>query len=294
MWACFQPSWWRWTISRRPWTVSRALPWDTRTSGLEWALDKPHPIRRFSFVQPGSPLPTSRPGTASRREIDLYSVTEVDRLMVEIGEQWRPIPLLAADTGLRWGELMGIEVQDFTHAYTVLRVRRTITEISTKDTGRRSPYAIKERTKSGRARTVMLGSEAAEMVRMLVEALDLGTRDRLFSPLGPDCRPVRTDEWPNGLPIGRSYFREYVWKPAHERAGVRPRRFHDLRGCHITWMLTGGADLMTVMTLAGHQQVSTTQLYLGAMNDSVLRGRRALEATRDGARKDGASDGVEQ
>src|SRR5690242_17728160 len=46
------------TISRRPWTVSRALPWDTRTSGLEWALDKPHPIRRFSFVQPGTPLPT--------------------------------------------------------------------------------------------------------------------------------------------------------------------------------------------------------------------------------------------
>src|SRR6476619_1425954 len=63
MCAWRQPAWWRWTISRRPWTVSRALPWDTRTSGLEWALDKPHPIRRFSFVQPGTPLPTSWPGT---------------------------------------------------------------------------------------------------------------------------------------------------------------------------------------------------------------------------------------
>lgn len=37
---------------------------DTRTSGLEWALDKPNPIRRFSFDQPGSPLPTSWPGTS--------------------------------------------------------------------------------------------------------------------------------------------------------------------------------------------------------------------------------------
>ena len=25
MWACGQPAWWRWTISSRPWTVSRAL-----------------------------------------------------------------------------------------------------------------------------------------------------------------------------------------------------------------------------------------------------------------------------
>ena len=49
MWAWGQPAWRRWTISRRPWTVRRALPWDMRTSGLEWALDKPHPIRRFSL-----------------------------------------------------------------------------------------------------------------------------------------------------------------------------------------------------------------------------------------------------
>ena len=51
MWAWGQPAWCRWTISSRPWNVVRALPWDTRTSGWMWALDKPHPTRRFSSRQ---------------------------------------------------------------------------------------------------------------------------------------------------------------------------------------------------------------------------------------------------
>src|SRR3954465_12989227 len=66
MWACFQPAACRSTISLRPWTVSRALPWDTRTSGRMWALDKPHPTRRFSRVQARPPSPTSWPGTTRR------------------------------------------------------------------------------------------------------------------------------------------------------------------------------------------------------------------------------------
>lgn len=35
---------------------------------VEWALGKPHPTRRFSFTQPASPLPTSRPGAPSQHK----------------------------------------------------------------------------------------------------------------------------------------------------------------------------------------------------------------------------------
>ena len=51
MWACFQPARWRCTIRRRPWTVRRALPWDMRTSGVEWAL---------KYIPPGGSPPSAR------------------------------------------------------------------------------------------------------------------------------------------------------------------------------------------------------------------------------------------
>jgi hypothetical protein len=56
MCACRQPARCLATISFRPWTVVRALPWATRTSEWMWAFDKPHPTRRFSFVQAGPPV----------------------------------------------------------------------------------------------------------------------------------------------------------------------------------------------------------------------------------------------
>ncbi|MGZ5417737.1 MAG: tyrosine-type recombinase/integrase [Nocardioides sp.] len=48
------------------------------------------------------------------REVTVYSVPELDALMLEIDPWWQLIPLLAADSGLRWGELMGLYVSDFT------------------------------------------------------------------------------------------------------------------------------------------------------------------------------------
>ena len=222
--------------------------------------------------------------SVDQREVDLYSVAEVDRLIAEIPAHWRPIPVLAADTGMRWGELMGTQVGDFRAGYSMLTIRRTIIEVSRRETGATTPYQVKGRPKGGRFRVVMLGSEAAAMVARLIEDRQLRVDDRLLSMLDMQEMPLRTLDWPNGVPVGRSYFRQHVWLPAHDRARIRPRRFHDLRGCHISWMLAGGADVATVMKLAGHRNVSTTQVYISAMDDAAIRGRRALEATRDRSR----------
>jgi hypothetical protein len=78
---------------------------------------------------------------------------------------------------------------------------------------------------------IALSPEMSVVIKLLVADRDLAGDDRLFSM--PDKlgeRPVRTPTWPDGQPVGRSYFREYIWKPAHTRAGVEARRFHDLRG----------------------------------------------------------------
>lgn len=57
-------------------------------------------------------------------------------------------------------------------------------------------------------------------------------------------------------------------KHAPSLAGVRQRRFHDLRTTHITWLLSGGADVSAVMRRVGHTRLSTTQVYLAALPDA--------------------------
>lgn len=71
-----------------------------------------------------------------------------------------------------------------------------------------------------------------------------------------------------------------MWLRAHKVSGVAPRRFHDLRGSHITWLLAGGADIALVQQRVGHTSLETTQVYVTAMADADERALDALAVTR--------------
>ena len=76
--------------------------------------------------------------------------------------------------------------------------------------------------------------------------------------------PLRTDEWPEGKPVSRAFFRQSVWRKAIEDAKVPYIRFHiATRGSHVSWLLAGGADIATVMGRVGHSQFTITQRYMG-------------------------------
>ena len=78
-------------------------------------------------------------------------------------------------------------------------------------------------------------------------------------------------------PVSKDTFRNRVWKPALEAAGLGfPVRMHDLRHTHASWLLAGGADLGAVMERLGHRQITTTQNYLHTLPESD---RQALGGT---------------
>lgn len=213
------------------------------------------------------------------RVIHTYTVTEVDRLMEHIDQWWQPLVMLAAASGGRWGAMMGLGVSHLSKA-GVLDLSRVLLELTKAKTGNGTPFVYKPRPKGGRAHSVAIDEESATLVRAMTKARRLFPGDRLFSMPGDDGLPRRTAEWPEGLPIGRSYFRQSIWLPAHDAAGVDPRRFHDLKGSHISWLLAGGADLLTVMERADHNDLATTKLYVEAMKDKDRRALDALEQTR--------------
>lgn len=229
-----------------------------------------------------------------QREVDVYSVEESDLVLSKIATWWRPIPLLATETAFRWGELMGLRVSDFADDYSSVYKTSTIVEVSRERTGNGTVFMWKPRPKGGKRQRVALSDEAATLVAEVVRSRQLFPMDRLFSmPEGKrryvnefdhNHLPRREDPWEDGWPISRSFFRDRIWLPAHEASGVRPRRFHDLKGSHLTWLLAGGADPLTVQARGDHANFKTTQVYLTAMADADRRALEALKVTRDRGR----------
>jgi integrase len=239
-----------------------------------------------------------------KKKVRIYEPDEVDAIADELGIWWLPMVMFESDTGLRWGELMGVRVGDFTLNYRSVRIERVILELTLKDTKNGTPFLVKDYPKEGptdEPKFIALSEDAQLIVSDVIATRGLGPDDFLFSapnktgaalgvvgkgpqrgkPLPQEkWTSLRTDVWPDGYPVSRNTFREQVWKPAIERAGLPVLRFHALRASHISWLLAGGADLVSVMDRVGHTQFSTTKRYAGVMSDADTRTLDALSATR--------------
>ena len=244
--------------------------------------------RRDRLIQ-YNPCEGTQLPTIPTREVTILEPDEVDRLLLRLDPWWRPMPLLAAETGLRWGELMGLTVDDFTSGFRALHTRRTVIETTVASTGNGTRFMWKSHPKTGKVRRVSLSKFASAAVESLIAERRLDADDRIFSmpdstppvgwapPMSLIWTPRRTEAWPEGLPIASTYHRAAVWNPALKLAALPPRTFKDLRASHISWLLAGGVDLPTVMERVGHNRFATTRKYAGVLRDADDRALDALE-----------------
>lgn len=232
------------------------------------------------------------------KRVLFYEPDQVWDLCDELGDWWAPVALFASETGMRWGELAGLRVRDFTLGHRAVRVERVIVNCTIAESGNGTPYLIKDYPKEGPygdgvPKTVTLDQDMQDLVGSLIARRGLGPDDLLFAmpnkaglevtylnprpPKGkqPDqvenedeWTVLRTSVWPGGYPMSDDYYREQIWKPAIARAGVPVRKFHSLRASHITWMLSAGNDLTVVMDRVGHRLFTTTRRYAGVMDEA--------------------------
>jgi integrase len=159
--------------------------------------------------------------------------------------RWRPLWRLAASTGMRRGELVGLRWQDVDLAAPVIRVRRSLSVVD----GR---VRLKG-TKTLRDRT--LGID-----RVLVEAL----RDRRARQ---DEHRRTADQWPD--PWGLVFTDEHgsyidpakvttEFRRLVREAPVPVIRLHDLRHVHATLLLADGVPVKVVSERLGHANIQTT------------------------------------
>lgn len=221
-----------WSEVHKPKTINTRLGTIRRMLSLAVEWDIIPKVPRIRFVR----IPKSTPRWLTD--------DEAASLVAETEPQWREMVVVALKTGLRIGELRGLQWADVDLARRVIQVRRT-------DPGRRTIEATAP--KGNRERTVPLSPDAATALR--------------------DLRPekARASEfvWPallrrQGETRSRARSEKGCWH-AIDRAAKRARLadvgWHTLRHTYASHLVMRGVPLRQIQTWLGHASITETEKY---------------------------------
>ena len=202
-----------------------------------------------------SPCRVRGAGTAKRvKKIQPASLAELEAVTAAMPERLRPMVLIAAWCGLRFGELTELRRKDVDLANGVLRVRRGV--VRTK-----GALLVGTPKSSAGIRDVSVPPHLLPMLREHLAANMTG-RDGLLFP-GAD-----------GEHLAQSSL-NWHWHKARDAAGRPDLRWHDLRHTGAVLAASTGATLAELMARLGHSTPAAAMRYQHA-----AEGRDAIIAAR--------------
>lgn len=191
---------------------------------------------------------------------------QVDRIAYFLNEPYRTAVLLAAWTGLRWGELAGL------HWQRVDLDGRLIDVVETWD---READRVKTYPKGHYRRAVPIGDQLLPVLTAAREhapqARDCGLP---HARGGAKCRSGLVVPSTRGLPLNGQNFGRRQFADACTLAEVGDVRLHDLRHTFASWLVQNDVPLDEVQRILGHASIITTQRYAhrgASQNERVLR-----------------------
>ncbi len=197
-------------------------------------------------------------------EMQTWSVEEAQAFLAVAKEShYGPIWLVAMNTGMRRGELLGLRWQDIDWGNGVLHVRQAVVMLH----GKPTIQAPKSRSAH---RVIPLEGPVIEALRE--HRTRQNERRLALGAAWHDHQLVFPSEI--GTPVNaRNLDREY--RVLISRAGVSPIRIHDIRHTFVTLALASGSNLKALSELLGHAKTSITMdLYAHAQTGE----RRAVVA----------------
>lgn len=203
----------------------------------------------------GVPLPR-----AKARPKRFLTHAEVAQLAAECGEHATLINVLAY-TGLRWGEVAALRVEDVDLMRRRIHVRRAMAEVR----GRAVVGLPKDHEQ-----------RAVPIPRFLVDALAAEVAGR-----EPEALVFPS---PEGAMLRNGNFRRRVFDAAARRAGVDGITPHGLRHTAASLAVQAGATVVAVQTMLGHSSPSVTlDVYSHLFADDLDVIADRLDAARAGA-----------
>lgn len=216
----------------------------------------------------------ARPPRADRREMRALTAAEVGRLVAGTADdRFGPLYALAAGTGLRLGELLGLQWSDVDLDARQLTVRRALSR------AHGGGFELAEPKTPRSRRTVMLPAIALDALRRQKARQ---AADRLAAGTAwQDSRGlVFTDA------LGRSgdpSAASVAFRTAADRLGL-PVRLHDLRHTAASLMLAAGVPLKVVSEALGHSSIAiTADVYSHVTPDLRREAADALDRAFGGA-----------
>lgn len=183
------------------------------STAIKWKKATTNPVKEIKFYRPNNQR--QRYLSLEERERLLKACPDHLRLVVEVG----------LNSGLRLGELLGLQWKDVDFTNKILTVKRPKTKDSlTIPMNKSLTKALKCAIKKGTP------SDSEDYV--------------FYNSKGERYRSLRT-----------------AFENAVKRAGIKDFRFHDLRHSYGSYLVMSGVDLVTVKELLGHRQISTTMRY---------------------------------
>ncbi|MDQ4099053.1 MAG: site-specific integrase, partial [Chloroflexota bacterium] len=185
------------------------------------------------------------------------TMPELHRLSQAVPDRYRALVLAAGLAGLRQGELFGLRWGDVDLADAAIVVRRKRLRLASGEIIEDGP-----KSRAGRRKVALPAGLVA----------DIGRHREAYGCNAADDDYVFTS--PEGTPIERSNFRQRIWLPATEAAGLPGLRFHDLRHTAGTLAARTGATTKELMARLGHASPRASLIYQHAAED---RDRRIAE-----------------
>jgi integrase len=193
--------------------------------------------------------------TSRRRDVDIITPAELDRLAAKMPPQLRASVLLAAWCGLRWGETAELRRSDVSADQSVLRVRRAVTY-------RNGKFYVGQPKTSAGVRDVAVPPHIRPMLKA-----------HLRNHVGkPGDSLLFTDD--DGTHLRDDRYRT-PWVKARAAIGKPNLRVHDLRHIGAVLAAQSGATTAELMHRLGH---TTPQMALRYQH--VAEGRDAEIAER--------------
>ena len=207
-------------------------------AGLRLVTALQHAVR-LGLAQINAAREIDRP-TVPKTELRCWDAEEANMfLKAARAHRLSALYVLALSTGMRQGELLGLQWADVDFDGAVVTVRRSLEELHGK-------LRLKQ-TKTGNSRRIDLPPFAVDALRdhrvaMLTEGHIKG---QVFcAPAGGFIRK------------GNLYDRSFL--PLLEEAGVPRIRFHDMRHTCATLLLQAGENVKVVSERLGHKNIATT------------------------------------
>jgi integrase len=200
----------------------------------------------------------------AQSKYDFFTFEEYEQLLATASSEpeWRATILVAAEAGLRMGEIIALEWSDVNLQAGNLVVRRS------------SWLGIVGTTKGGRDRTIPISKRLAAALK--------GHRHLRGSLVFCSA---------DGAPLTRNKMKKPLWAIC-KRAGLRNIGWHSLRHTFCSHLAMKGAPPRAIQELAGHTSITTTMRYMHLAPSALREAVRLLDERAPVGHKEGTKQNV--